>query len=126
MRATYRILSVLMVIGGIASIIFYIFATMFSAFMNSFAGNGGWLIAYPIFALLAGIAELVAGIFGNRYVSKDRHSYLPFILGLVSIGLGAATLLIAHFPMHIPLGLYNWILSLLVPVLFTIWAIIEK
>ena len=126
MRATYRILSVLMIIGGIVSIIVYIFAIQVSTLLNSYAGNGGLLIAYPVCALLAGIAELAAGIFGAYYGSQERHSFIPFITGLITIGLNAVTLLIALFPMHAYIGWYSWFLSLLVPVLFTIWAIIEK
>ena len=126
MRSVYTILSVLMIIGGIVSAIVYTFATAFSSFIAAAGGNGTFLILYPVLALIAGIFECAAGIFGARAVYKRQRSVVAFVLGAVTVALNVAVILVALLPLHAYVPWYTWVLSLCVPVLFTASAVIVK
>lgn len=118
-----------MIIGGMVSIILYVTATSFSVFIVSLANDGTALIVYPIMAVLASVAELIAGIFGIRAYSVRKWALFALIFGCITVVLNIVVNLIALYLLHTPISTFVWILGLAVPVLFTVFtlpAIVKK
>ena len=120
MKTLLKILAILMLVGGLASLVIYLFAIIFSVRLASVAGSGGWLIAYPVFAVLASAAECAAGILAIRSFGNSSVPLPAVLFGLAAIALDIVVFLIAKFPLSTDVSWITWVLSLLVPVLFTI------
>ncbi len=126
MKTFLRITSILMIIGGAVSIALTLLELFFSVAIVSIGGNGTWLILYPVFAIIASISELVAGIFGIRACKKNQIWFPAVLMGLITIGLNVAVILIAMFPLAVFIPWFTWVLSLIIPVLFTLFALIRR
>jgi len=112
-----------MIIGGAAAAVVSFGEILFSAELTKTAGNGGWIIAYPVIALIANACECITGIFGVRVKNDHSVPIRTFLMGLITIVLNIAVILIAMVPLHTPVFWVTWLISLFVPVLFTVCAL---
>lgn len=127
MQTYYKVTSILMIIGGAATILAGIGMLVFSSLLVTVAnGNDVGIILYPILSILSGVAELVAGIFGVQSSSRPMLRRLAILMGLITIVLIFVVLLASMFGFDVPVAWYTWFLSLIVPVLFLIGAFVSK
>lgn len=123
MRSLLKIASILMIIGGLCALIFFVCSIVFSIELTSKAGGGGWIICYSVAAVITNAVEMTAGILGVRVKSTQPVPLIVFLFGLITVLLNAAVLLIAAIPLATDISWITWVISLIVPVLFTISSI---
>lgn len=123
MRSVLKILSILMIAGGLFSLILSVCWIAFSIKLTVTAGNGAWIILYSTAAIIANAVELITGILGVRVKSTQVIPLRVFLFGLLTVALNAAVILIADIPLETNISWITWVISLIVPILFTISAI---
>lgn len=128
-----QVTGILMIIGGafsvIASIILLFGSVLLSSAAAAVAGSagaavGGILIVAVIVALVASVAELVAGILGAANYNKPEKANSCFIFGIVNIAIGVLSIILGITSDSF--NFMNVISSLALPVLYTIAAFFCK
>lgn len=108
-------------IGAISLIFLSMAATAVVGSVSSSAGSqlGGILMFYCIIALVAAVAELVAGILGAANHNKPEKAKTCLIFGIIVLAIGVLSVIISMVAGQFG---FNSLLSFVLPILYTIGA----
>lgn len=116
--------SILMIIGGAISIITAIIAIAGVSMLLALGFPGIYVLAL-IFALVAGVLELVVGILGCKNAANPAKAQMLFVWGIIIIVLSLLSTIIS-VAIGGSFNVLSFILSLVLPILFLIGTIQMK
>ena len=120
-----KVCGILMIIGGVASIILGLVGLIGAAAFAALEVNTGALTLSAIVAIAAGVLELIAGIIGVKHCKEPAKANTCIVWGIIVAALSLAGQIIS-ISNGGKFDFVSCLTGLVVPILFIIGAFLNK